>query len=160
LFWLLPLQLPYILQTTSVVCLTSFSAFFLQLTVRLAVLEWTIAFGYTFYLLTFAYDLRMAKGVHRGQLSKGRLRDMQERGIPISQATAGHEGNPRASDDSNYHGHIYPDGYSGSGYRGSNYAHSTTTNGTMGTHNGYPMTAGNDRGANAPYNGYNTRGYA
>ena len=43
-------------------------------------LEWTIAFGYTFYLLTFAYDLRMAKGIHRGQLSKERMLAMQGRG--------------------------------------------------------------------------------
>jgi len=70
-----------------------------------AVLEWTIAFGYTFYLLTFFYDLRMAKGVHRGDLSKGRLRDMQERGVPISAMTQGHEGdfdmynNTRMSND-------------------------------------------------------------
>ena len=32
-------------------------------------LEWTIAFGYTFYLLTFAYDLRLSKGVHKYELS-------------------------------------------------------------------------------------------
>ncbi|KAI0077034.1 hypothetical protein K474DRAFT_1662112 [Panus rudis PR-1116 ss-1] len=42
-----------------------------------AVFEWTIAFGYTFYLLTFAYDLRMAKGVHKGQLSRERLVALQ-----------------------------------------------------------------------------------
>ncbi|EIW84028.1 hypothetical protein CONPUDRAFT_119590 [Coniophora puteana RWD-64-598 SS2] len=34
------------------------------------VIEWIIAFGYTFYLLTFYYDLRMAKGVEKGQLKK------------------------------------------------------------------------------------------
>ncbi|CAL1716476.1 unnamed protein product [Somion occarium] len=38
-----------------------------------AVLEWTIAFGFTFYILTFAYDLRMAKGVHRGELTRERF---------------------------------------------------------------------------------------
>jgi len=38
-----------------------------------AVLEWTIAFGYTFFLLTFFYDLRMAKGVHKGELARERL---------------------------------------------------------------------------------------
>lgn len=37
------------------------------------ILEWTIAFGYTFYLLTFYYDLRMAKGVEKGQLSRERI---------------------------------------------------------------------------------------
>jgi len=31
-----------------------------------AILEWAIAFGFTFYLLTFWYDLRQAKGVPRG----------------------------------------------------------------------------------------------
>ena len=100
----------------------------------------------------------MAKGVHRGQFSKARVRELQQRGIPISQAAAGAEGNnTTGSAESNYHGNIYPDGYSGGGYNGGNYTHSTTTNGTMGTHNEYPMTVGNDRVANATYN---TRGYA
>ena len=34
-----------------------------------AILEWTIAFGYTLYLLTFAYDLRLSKGVAKHQLN-------------------------------------------------------------------------------------------
>ncbi|KAH7928054.1 hypothetical protein BV22DRAFT_226996 [Leucogyrophana mollusca] len=38
-----------------------------------AILEWVISFGYTLYLLTFYYDLRMAKGVHKGQLNKEAL---------------------------------------------------------------------------------------
>ncbi|KIK62484.1 hypothetical protein GYMLUDRAFT_198239 [Collybiopsis luxurians FD-317 M1] len=38
-----------------------------------AVLEWTIAFGYTFFLLTFYYDLRQSKGVHKGELSADRI---------------------------------------------------------------------------------------
>jgi hypothetical protein len=37
--------------------------------IELAILEWIIAFGYTFYLLTFAYDLRLSKGVHKYELS-------------------------------------------------------------------------------------------
>ncbi|OCH94402.1 hypothetical protein OBBRIDRAFT_722884 [Obba rivulosa] len=45
-----------------------------------AVLEWVIAFGYTFYLLTFVYDLRMAKGVHKGELSQQRLLAMRQSG--------------------------------------------------------------------------------
>ncbi|KAI0661619.1 Frag1/DRAM/Sfk1 family-domain-containing protein [Cubamyces menziesii] len=45
-----------------------------------AVLEWTIAFGFTFYILTFFFDLRMAKGVHKGELSRQRLLAMRERG--------------------------------------------------------------------------------
>ena len=36
----------------------------------LAVLEWVIAFGFTFYLLTFVYDLRLSKGRHKHELSK------------------------------------------------------------------------------------------
>lgn len=35
-----------------------------------AILEWVIAFGYTLYLLTFMYDLRMTKGVHKHQLTQ------------------------------------------------------------------------------------------
>lgn len=106
-----------------------------------AIIEWIIAFGYTLYLLTFVYDLRMAKGVHRGQYSRKRLLDLEKQGIPISAATAGHEGNARASDVSAPHGR------------------SSTT--TMGTADGYPVAyAGNDRGANGGYTGYNTRGYA
>jgi len=38
-----------------------------------AVIEWVIAFGYTFYLLTFYYDLRQSKGVHKGELSADRI---------------------------------------------------------------------------------------
>ena len=34
-----------------------------------AVIEWVISFGFTFYLLTFAYDLRLSKGVHKFELS-------------------------------------------------------------------------------------------
>ncbi|KAH9481481.1 Protein sfk1 [Psilocybe cubensis] len=33
-----------------------------------AVLEWIIAFGFTFYLLTFFYDLRLSKNVEKGEL--------------------------------------------------------------------------------------------
>jgi len=45
-----------------------------------AILEWVIAFGYTFYLLTFCYDLHMAKGVHKGELSRQRLLAMRQSG--------------------------------------------------------------------------------
>ncbi|KAF9061405.1 Frag1/DRAM/Sfk1 [Rhodocollybia butyracea] len=38
-----------------------------------AVLEWAIAFGFTFYLLTFYYDLRQSKGVHKGELNAYRM---------------------------------------------------------------------------------------
>ncbi|KAG5652768.1 hypothetical protein H0H81_003706 [Sphagnurus paluster] len=38
-----------------------------------AVLEWTIAFGFTFYLLTFFYDLRQARGVRKGKYSRKKI---------------------------------------------------------------------------------------
>lgn len=41
----------------------------LRLMYAAAIIEWIIAFGYTFYLLTFAYDLRLSKGVHKFELS-------------------------------------------------------------------------------------------
>ncbi|KAL0954598.1 hypothetical protein HGRIS_003558 [Hohenbuehelia grisea] len=34
-----------------------------------AILEWIIAFGFTISLLTFFYDLRLSKGIRRGQLT-------------------------------------------------------------------------------------------
>ncbi|KAJ3572553.1 hypothetical protein NP233_g3009 [Leucocoprinus birnbaumii] len=40
-----------------------------------AVLEWIIAFGFTFYLLTFFYDLRLSKGVADGELTREKLRE-------------------------------------------------------------------------------------
>jgi len=42
---------------------------------RTAVLEWVIAFGFTFYLLTFVYDLRLSKGVADGELTREKLRE-------------------------------------------------------------------------------------
>jgi len=35
-----------------------------------AILEWTIAFGFTFYLLTFYTDLRQSKNVEKGALKE------------------------------------------------------------------------------------------
>jgi hypothetical protein len=43
----------------------------------LAILEWTISFGYTLYLLTFAYDLHMSKGRHKGELTRDALMTQQ-----------------------------------------------------------------------------------
>ncbi|EIM91459.1 uncharacterized protein STEHIDRAFT_48451 [Stereum hirsutum FP-91666 SS1] len=43
------------------------------------IFEWIIAFGYTFYLLSFAYDLRLSKGAHRGQFSHEQLMLERER---------------------------------------------------------------------------------
>ena len=42
----------------------------------LAVLEWVIAFGFALYLLTLSYDLRMSKGIQKGELSRDRLTEM------------------------------------------------------------------------------------
>ncbi|KAJ6630968.1 Frag1/DRAM/Sfk1 family-domain-containing protein [Mycena sp. CBHHK59/15] len=39
-----------------------------------AILEWTISLGFTFYLLTFYYDLRQAKGVQKGELTPETMR--------------------------------------------------------------------------------------
>jgi len=44
------------------------------------VLEWVIAFGFVFYLLTFYFDLRMSKGMEKGDLSKEKLTAMQNNG--------------------------------------------------------------------------------
>lgn len=41
-----------------------------------AVFEWIIAYGFTLYLLTFYYDLRMSKNKHKGELSRERLTAM------------------------------------------------------------------------------------
>jgi hypothetical protein len=60
--------------------------------VSAAVLEWTIAFGFTFYLLTFWYDLRMAKGMHKGQLGRENLMAEQNASVRPSYATDGTHG--------------------------------------------------------------------
>ncbi|EIN03782.1 hypothetical protein PUNSTDRAFT_139307 [Punctularia strigosozonata HHB-11173 SS5] len=57
-----------------------------------AVLEWTIAFGFTFYLLTFWYDLRMSKGMHRGQLGRENLMAQTNGSVRPSYATDGTHG--------------------------------------------------------------------
>ncbi|KAI0346168.1 hypothetical protein BDW22DRAFT_1405114 [Trametopsis cervina] len=82
-----------IIATILILCAIAFAIALFEAKDVGAILEWIIAFGYTFYLLTFFYDLRMSKGVHRGQLAPAEIRTMQQHGIPISQATAGHEGN-------------------------------------------------------------------
>ena len=44
-----------------------------------AILEWTIAFGYTFYLLTFWWDLRHAQSAHSSdERLMGYGRDMRQ----------------------------------------------------------------------------------
>ncbi|KAK7032829.1 Frag1/DRAM/Sfk1 family-domain-containing protein [Favolaschia claudopus] len=42
-----------------------------------AILEWIIALGFTFYMLTFYYDLRQAKGVNRGELDPQALQSQR-----------------------------------------------------------------------------------
>ena len=44
------------------------------------VLEWIIAFGFTFYLVTFIWDMRMAKGIQAGELRRERLLAAREEG--------------------------------------------------------------------------------
>ncbi|KAJ7352409.1 Frag1/DRAM/Sfk1 [Mycena albidolilacea] len=44
-----------------------------------AILEWTISLGFTFYLLTFYFDLRQAKGVPRGQLNVQAMENQRRR---------------------------------------------------------------------------------
>jgi len=44
------------------------------------ILEWVIGFGFVFYLLTFYLDLRMSKGMQKGDLSKEKLTAMQNNG--------------------------------------------------------------------------------
>jgi amino acid transporter len=77
-----------------------------------AVLEWVIAFGYTLYLLTFVYDLRLAKGRHRGELSRDRLLAAQQQhprgsigtanGYAPSTATYGTQGGPPMTQTGGY----------------------------------------------------------
>ncbi|KAJ7671580.1 Frag1/DRAM/Sfk1 [Mycena polygramma] len=42
-----------------------------------AILEWTISLGFTFYLVTFYFDLRQAKGVHKGELTPQRMQSQR-----------------------------------------------------------------------------------
>jgi len=44
------------------------------------ILEWVIGFGFVFYLLTFYLDLRMSKGMRKGDLSREKLTAMQNDG--------------------------------------------------------------------------------
>jgi hypothetical protein len=41
--------------------------------VYVAVIEWVIGFGFTFYIITLFFDLRVSKGKKRGELSKPRF---------------------------------------------------------------------------------------
>ncbi|OSD06456.1 hypothetical protein PYCCODRAFT_933517 [Trametes coccinea BRFM310] len=95
-----------------------------------AILEWIIAFGFTFYILTFFFDLRMAKGVHKGELSRRRLLAMRERG---QGGEAAHEANgagygPGANGYANGSANGHTNGYANGSARG-------TANGSL---NSYP----------------------
>jgi len=46
-----------------------------------AILEWAIAFGFTFYLLTFWFDLRQARGVRKGEMFSRRRVQMRGAGV-------------------------------------------------------------------------------
>lgn len=48
-----------------------------------AILEWIIAFGFTLYLLTFFYDLKQAKSMHKGQLSRERMLESRNNGMRV-----------------------------------------------------------------------------
>lgn len=52
---------------------TAFASSSSALSISVAVLEWIIGFGFTFYLLTFFFDLRVSRGRQRGELSKVRF---------------------------------------------------------------------------------------
>ena len=98
----------------------------------------------------------MAKGMHKGDLSRQKLVDMKQQGAPVGAIVAGYTGDNRASYDSmGTHGNVYPDGYSGGHSRGESYPHSMETYGTANGSLSQPPFAGNDRGANR----YATAGY-
>ncbi|KAI0635809.1 Frag1/DRAM/Sfk1 family-domain-containing protein [Trametes polyzona] len=68
-----------------------------------AIIEWTIAFGFTFYMLTFFFDLRMSKGVHKGELSRQRLLAMQQHGQGVTAAREANVGNGAVPSGDAYH---------------------------------------------------------
>ncbi|KAI0368675.1 hypothetical protein BV20DRAFT_969066 [Pilatotrama ljubarskyi] len=88
-----------------------------------AILEWIIAFGFTFYVLTFFFDLRMAKGVHKGELSRQRLLAMQQRGQGGAATREANEaGGPPGANGYAGHANGYGNGVAANGYQGGGYA--------------------------------------
>ncbi|CAK5268832.1 unnamed protein product, partial [Mycena citricolor] len=67
-----------------VVLAIAFAATFTSSTSTGAILEWTIALGFTFYMLTFYYDFRMARGVHRNELTPSAVEN-QRRWVNMKQ---------------------------------------------------------------------------
>ncbi|RPD59993.1 hypothetical protein L226DRAFT_463244 [Lentinus tigrinus ALCF2SS1-7] len=133
-----------------------FAALLFTITDAGAVVEWTIAFGYTFYLLTFFWDLRMSKGVHRGELSRQRLIAMKQNGQNVTAMREANEaggGNLPAS--MNQPSQAYPDGTTGSnGYTDTTQA--GNGHATYGTGQSYPTSTSpaNGRAANIEGAGY------
>ncbi|CDO74984.1 hypothetical protein BN946_scf184945.g56 [Trametes cinnabarina] len=102
-----------------------------------AILEWIIAFGFTFYILTFFFDLRMAKGVHKGELSRQRLLAMRQRG---QGGEAAYEANGAGfGPGTNGHANGSANGYANGSTNG--YANVDGRTGTHGYANGYPAGA-------------------
>ncbi|KAI0649435.1 Frag1/DRAM/Sfk1 family-domain-containing protein [Trametes meyenii] len=117
-----------------------------------AILEWLIAFGFTFYLLTFFFDLRMAKGVHKGELSRERLLAMQQHGQGLTATReaneAGNGPNNTATAPSNGYGaHAYlGNDYSATSGNPDSYMQTSLANGPVtfgrgGAHLAYPTNA-------------------
>ncbi|KAI9000601.1 Frag1/DRAM/Sfk1 family-domain-containing protein [Trametes punicea] len=127
-----------------------------------AILEWTIAFGFTFYILTFFFDLRMAKGVHKGELSRQRLLAMRQRGRG---ATAAREANEAGGGPSGYgeypngganghHANGYPAGPLNAGANGQAQMSSVNGPSTFGRGNAPIAYPANARAANRASAGY------
>jgi hypothetical protein len=62
------------------------------------ILEWIIAFGFTFYLLTFFYDLRLAKGNYKGKYTGASPRYETRSLDPLTVESAPHHKSTRRFD--------------------------------------------------------------
>ena len=126
-----------------------------SLFVSTAVVEWTIAFGYTFYLLTFFWDLRMSKGVHRGELSPQRLLAMKQNGqnvTAIREANEAGGGNLPSGMNQPVHGH--PHGGTAVQAVPTNMAQASNGHATYGQGHHTPAYPANGRAANMASAGY------
>ncbi|KZT02611.1 uncharacterized protein LAESUDRAFT_752112 [Laetiporus sulphureus 93-53] len=77
-----------------------------------AVFEWVIAFGYTFYLLSFYFDLRMSRGVRKGELHPLAA---QRTGVPMQQVNGNNVNQPYTNGHTNGHGNGGVYGYAANG---------------------------------------------
>ncbi|KAI0714304.1 Frag1/DRAM/Sfk1 family-domain-containing protein [Cerioporus squamosus] len=119
-----------------------------------AVVEWTIAFGFTFYMLTFFWDLRMSKGVHRGELSRQRLLAMKQNGQNVTTIREANEaGGGDLPAGMNLPGQGYPHGVAASN---GNATMAQGGNGHAPYSQGYPASTypANGRAANVASAGY------